>query len=89
MEIRSAATRYSDATVDDIDAASPDYGTTGNVIAAPQVRRNALARGRVANRPVLLTRDQEYAFIRADLRHLLITAGALFLLMIVLLWVVE
>jgi hypothetical protein len=89
MEIRAAATRYSDPTVEEAAAASPDYGTTGRMIAAPQVRRTSLTRGRTVNRPVLLTQQQEYNFIRADLRHLLITAAALFLIMIVLLLIFD
>lgn len=44
-------------------------------------------------RPVVavrkLTREQEYTFIKADLRRLLITAGSLALVMVVLLFVIE
>lgn len=44
-------------------------------------------------RPVVtvrkLTREQEYGFIRADLRRLLITAGSLAAVMVVLLFVIE
>jgi hypothetical protein len=36
-----------------------------------------------------LTREQEYSFIKADLRRLLITAGSLAVAMIVLLFVIE
>lgn len=44
---------------------------------------------RPVNRPVVLTKEQEYAFIAADMRRLLITAGTLLAVMIVLLYVVE
>lgn len=64
---------------------------------APRVRsgiRPAAARNRaVPTRQVVavrkLTREQEYGFIRADLRRLLITAGSLALVMVVLLFVIE
>lgn len=36
-----------------------------------------------------ITHEQEYAFIRADLRRLLITAGAVLVLMLVLLFFIE
>ncbi|MEJ7839343.1 MAG: hypothetical protein WKF81_11030 [Thermomicrobiales bacterium] len=56
--------------------------------------RPAATRNRaVATRQVVavrkLTREQEYGFIRADLRRLLITAGSLVLVMVVLLFVIE
>jgi hypothetical protein len=39
--------------------------------------------------PIGLTREAEYAYIRADLRRLLITAGGLLALMLVILVIVE
>jgi hypothetical protein len=36
-----------------------------------------------------LTREQEYTFIKADLRRLLITAGSLAVVMVALLFVIE
>jgi hypothetical protein len=50
------------------------------------------ARGRarpVVARPAALSREEEYRYIRGDLNRLLVTAGALFVLMMVLLVVVE
>jgi hypothetical protein len=38
---------------------------------------------------MVLTKEQEYRFIRSDLRRLGTTAGALFVVMIVLLFVVD
>jgi len=40
-------------------------------------------------KPIALTREQEYRFIRSDLNRLLITAGVLLVAMIVLLVVIE
>ena len=47
------------------------------------------ARARAVARPVVLTREEEYHYIRGDLHRLLITAGALLLLMLVLLLIVR
>jgi hypothetical protein len=53
------------------------------------------ARSRATRRPAAavaapaITREQEYQFIRADLRRLLITAGTVLVLMLALLFVVE
>jgi len=46
-------------------------------------------RKRILARPVVLSRAQEYAFIRADMRRLGLTAGALFVVMVVLLFIVD
>lgn len=66
---------------------------------APPRRRSGVrpvaTRGRssVAAKPLAnvhrVTREQEYAFIRADLRRLLVTAGSLAVVMVVLLFVIE
>jgi hypothetical protein len=40
-------------------------------------------------KPVVLSREQEYRFIRSDLNRLLITAGTLLIAMILLLYIVE
>ena len=40
-------------------------------------------------RAIELTRDQEFAYIRADMRRLIIIAGGLLALMLVLLFVVN
>jgi hypothetical protein len=40
-------------------------------------------------RPAVLTREQEYQYIRADMRRLIITAGSLLLLMVLLLFLIE
>jgi hypothetical protein len=46
-----------------------------------------MARAPVA--AAVLTREQEYGFIRSDLRRLLLTSAALTLVMILLLFVIE
>lgn len=84
MEIRSAAT-----------VVEQHEGGTGTAIleteAATPARRTGAPRAtrRQVARPVLLTRAQEYAYVRADLRRLGITAGVLFAAMIVILFIVE
>lgn len=57
--------------------------------AAASGRRGDRDRTRAAERPVALTRSEEYRFIRADLHRLLITASLLGALMIALLFVLE
>ena len=54
-----------------------------------QPRRAASMSRRVIARPTVLSKEQEYRFIRSDLYRLGITAGLLFVVMIVLLLVVE
>lgn len=57
------------------------------VVAAPaRGRRAGLA---AAPRAVELTRDQEFAYIRSDMRRLFVIAGGLLAIMIVLLFVVS
>lgn len=64
---------------------------------SPRARSTAGPRGTAARRspartivrPVALTRAEEYQIIRGDMQRLLITAGALFLLMITLLVIIE
>ena len=56
--------------------------------------RTPVTRGRAkAARPVItvrkLTREQEFTFIKADLRRLLVTAGSLALIMIALLFIID
>jgi hypothetical protein len=57
--------------------------------APSRTRERERGRQRPVARPVALTRDEEYRYIRDDLYRLLITAGALVVVMLVLLVVVE
>ncbi|MGI8477364.1 MAG: hypothetical protein ACR2OO_13475 [Thermomicrobiales bacterium] len=47
------------------------------------------ARRKAVSRVVALSKPQEYAFIRGDMRRLLFTAGSLLAIMIVLLFILE
>lgn len=53
------------------------------------VRKPGAIRSRVVAHPFVLSKQQEYAFIRADLIRLLTTMAILFVLMLVLLYIVE
>jgi hypothetical protein len=92
-------------THEDVFAANPswfeedqtDAGSVPEIGNEPRRRsgvRTPVSRGRSrGTRPVVtvrkLTREQEYSFIKADLRRLLVTAGSLGAVMIVLLFVLE
>ena len=51
--------------------------------------RTTGTRVRAVARPIALSRQQEYRFIRSDMRRMILTASALIVLMIVLLFLVE
>jgi hypothetical protein len=81
MEARAAATPIAVSSAETID----------QVAAAPMAGRR---RGPAASRaPVVrakvLTHGEEYAYIRADMRRLIVIASALFVLMVVLLFVID
>ncbi len=66
----------------------PEVDTSrGTTIASGRRSRSTAAR--VTARPMVISREQEYRYIRKDLQRLLITAGALLVVMIVLLLVLE
>lgn len=52
-------------------------------------RRPSAIKSRVVAHPFVLSKHQEYAFIRADLIRLLITMGVIFAVMLVLLYIIE
>ncbi len=83
MEIRQARTQTSRAT-DDVDA---PLAPPTNAPGAARARRRQETKGAV--RAVALTRDQEYGFIRSDLRRLLILSAILVVGMIVVLIALE
>jgi hypothetical protein len=102
--MRAAEIRAAQTHEDVFAATSPFLGESepetedAGVVAAPRPRsgiRTSTTRSqsRAAARPVVavrkLTREQEYSFIKADLRRLLITAGSLAVAMIVVLFVIE
>jgi hypothetical protein len=84
MEVRAAET-----LTPDLQAAAVAEVEEGSAAPLAMARRAALATKRAVARPIVLTKEQEYRFIRADLRRLGITAGSLFILMIALLFVVD
>jgi hypothetical protein len=84
MEIRAAET-VSEVDVPVIAPLDP----TAPPVPGAAVRRAVATSKRTIARPVALSKAQEFRFIREDLQRLLITAAALFVIMIVLLFVVD
>jgi len=80
MEARSAAPPA---------AVTPRPADIGAEVGVPPSSAAAGTRRRPVARPQLLTRAQEYAYIRGDMRRLIIIAGALLVLMIVLLFFLD
>ena len=89
MEVRAAATRV----VEPVAPPAPDAPSV--TATAPRTTRARTASGsgqataRAVARPVAISRDEEYRYIRSDLKRLLVTAGSLLVLMIVLLVLIE
>ena len=87
MEVRAAATRVAEPVAPPAADAAPVTTTE------PRTTRPRAASGRttarVVARPVAISRDEEYRYIRSDLNRLLVTAGSLLVLMIVLLVLIE
>lgn len=68
------------------------FSLTGDDVAALSTARagsSAISRKKPVQRTFFLSRAQEYAYIRADMRRLIITASGLFVLMLVLLAVLD
>lgn len=84
MQVRAAESRLPDEQTASVAVADAAGGT---VVSLP--RRVAAATKRGIARPIVLSREQEFRFIRSDLRRLVITAGSLFVLMIALLFFVD
>lgn len=77
MEVRAAET-------------APGIGVPAAAVAATgAVAVNRRSLNRAIARPIGLTRDQEMAYVRKDLRRLLYIASGLFVLMIALLIVLD
>jgi hypothetical protein len=86
MEIRAAETLSADAEAAAVSNVA-GAGGSGGPISLPR-RAAALTRRAIA-RPMVLSKEQEYRFIRTDLRRLILTAGSLFVLMVALLFIVD
>lgn len=86
MEIRNASTLTGTAAV----AEPQDQPAAPRLAGAPSTARTRRRREtKQALRSITLTRDQEYGFIRSDLRRLLLLSGILVVVMIVALFVIE
>jgi hypothetical protein len=90
MEVRSAETRWEDPAA---DLGSPQVQATGGsavaAVAAPDAATAARSQRKPVQRVFLLSRAQEIAYIRSDLRRLILIAGVLLVFMIILLFIVE
>ena len=78
MHARAASTRMEQFSEADAQAANQIVGAA-----------TAVGKKRPAVRQIFLTRSQEYDFIRADMRRLIITAAALFVVMIAMLFILD
>jgi hypothetical protein len=56
---------------------------------APAIAKSRVSRRQAQAATFVLPRDVEYAYIRSDLRRLIITAGALLVLMFALLFILD
>jgi hypothetical protein len=85
MEVRASETVYDESVAEATTAVDTAAGAVD--VALP--RRAIAATRRAVARPLALTKEQEYRFIRLDLHRLVIIAGSLFVVMIALLFVVD
>ena len=83
MEIRQARTQTSHA----VESVDVPFAPPTSAPGAARARRRQEPRG--ATRAVSLTREQEYVFIRSDLRRLVILSGILVVGMIIALFALE
>lgn len=102
-QLQAAAVRAAQTHEDVFATAKPLYGNEKTESQAevgliePRRRsgvRTPVGRGRANTaRPVVnvrkLTREQEFTFIKADMRRLLVTAGSLAVIMIALLFIID
>ena len=87
MEIRRSGTMIGTAVPEPAEVV-PE-ATPRMAGSAPASRTRRRREGRSPVRAVTLTREQEYSFIRTDLRRLLLLSAVLVVAMIVVLLVVE
>ena len=88
MEVRASETRTVVAPVVVDDEAATVGTLTRRPVSAARARAGA-ARIRAVARPVVVSREQEYRYIRNDMRRMVLTASGLLVLMIALLFLVE
>ena len=72
-----------------IDAATGELELASGTPGASRISVGGASRRRPIARPIVLSRDEEYAYIKQDMRRLAIIAGVLFLLMIALLFLLD
>ena len=89
MEARAAATTAAPPAVRPADAGPTDVDFDERRTSRPRDRSQRRTQTRAVARPIALTREEEYRFIRSDLNRLLVTAGALLAFMLVLLVMIE
>lgn len=90
MEIRNASTLTGTSAVAEPRAQPAVQVAQPRMAGAPSTARTRRRREtKQALRSVTLTREQEYGFIRSDLRRLLLLSGILVVVMIVALFVIE
>ena len=87
MEARARAAPVEDAVM--IDVPEVVESPPEPPVATRPAPAGARSRQRAMARPIVLTREEEYRYIRGDLHRLLITAAALLLLMLALLLVID
>jgi hypothetical protein len=89
LEIRASETRWDDPTASAVEPVIADAGGAA-AIATPGTSAGARVRRRTAQQGVyLLSRAQELAFIRSDMRRLIIIASSLLVVMLALLFIIE
>ena len=86
MAVRAAETNVRpEPVVDDVVEVEESPSPTTRLRSARASRRRGSRP--VPQKTITLTKEQEYAFIRSDLRRMILTAGSLLGLMVVLLFV--
>jgi hypothetical protein len=87
LEVRASETRWEETSVAEPVVADPSGAAAiaaPAVVTAPRARRKTVQQG-----VYMLSRAQELAFIRSDMRRLIIIASTLLLFMLILLVIVE
>lgn len=90
LEARAANTLAPRSVASDHEAtAASAPAIVPSTVTATRPRRETVSRRRLEARPLAIPREQEYRFIRADLRRLLATASVLLVVMLLLLLLVD
>ena len=84
-QMRAMQARTAEAPIDAVTGDLELAGTTAGSASLSSIA----TRRRPVVRPIVLTREEEYAYIKQDMRRLVIIAGALLVLMLVLLFIID